>query len=327
MKGTKMKIRIYISFILFYFLTGSVQAIDKMYWYTECRSGQKCISFIDENGKTQLAGETPALILEKSDIRSAQWMIWTAASFPQPQKAFGILFGKEAAKKLGNIARENTGKKILMVFKNKILWASIVHSLGEYIAIAGERIQRVADCFWEFLDKDKLYLYEKCSLDHNCIHFAYDETGMTVPAMATPVLTLAKADIRSASIALMDGSWPNHRLDIKLEKKTLLKIGEIAQDKDLMVVVNNRFLSWLDLNYIAGTIAVRANEDRNRYYQEVPWLTDLVRASYKATNRSVIISAIKYLSIHISVLIAILAYIFWPRRNQRCDFNPGPIRT
>jgi hypothetical protein len=324
MKGTDMRFRIFTSIFLFYALTGSAKAIDKLYFYMECAPGQKCIPLAYENGKTELAGETPALILEKADIRSARLTLIEHLA----QQALDVEFEKEAAKKLGNITRENIGKKLMMVFHNKILTAPVIHTpSGDGIMITSEEITRIADRFWEFLDYNMLYLYAPCTAGQKCKDLAY-ENGKTESVMATPVLMLAKTDIRSAILQWKNNYQPPQQiLDIDFEKEAAKRIEKIVREnigRNVIVSFDNKILSWLNMDsvIIFGKIRIMTPEDQTRYCQKVPWLGDFIKASYKANSHSIIISAIIYLTITVAVLIAAFTYVFWPRRDQRPDSDP-----
>lgn len=134
MKGSNMKFQIFALFFLVHALLGSANADDKLYFYIECSPGQKCIDLAYDNGKKESVLATPAQVLARADIKSASVQMGVGA----PQ-SLNIELGKEAAKKFEKITGENIGKKIMVVFDNKILTAPTVNApiSGPRIMISG----------------------------------------------------------------------------------------------------------------------------------------------------------------------------------------------
>jgi hypothetical protein len=116
-----MKFQFFVLFFLAHALLGSANADDKMYLYVECSPGQKCIDLAYDNGKIESVLATPAQVVAKADIKSAN-----VQTSEDARQSLNIELSKEAAEKFEKITRENLGKKIMVVLDNKILIAPTV---------------------------------------------------------------------------------------------------------------------------------------------------------------------------------------------------------
>jgi hypothetical protein len=139
-----MKLRIFALFFSLGVLSGNAKADDRLYFHIECSQGQNCMDLAYGNGKTESVLVTPAQVLGKSDIKSASVEI--DRSVPQ---GVNIELSEEASKKFEKITGENIGKRLMVVFDNKILTAPTIHA-----PIADRRIMiskgsSGQDLFWQ----------------------------------------------------------------------------------------------------------------------------------------------------------------------------------
>jgi hypothetical protein len=121
-KGNNMKLRILGLCLLFIALLGRAYADDRLYLHLECSQGQKCIELAYDNGRMESVVAEPELVLAKEDVQSAS--VQMAANTAQPLQ---IELGKEASQRLQKITGENIGKRLMVVFDNKILIAPTVN--------------------------------------------------------------------------------------------------------------------------------------------------------------------------------------------------------
>jgi hypothetical protein len=135
-----MKFHIFALFFLILALLGSAVADDRLYLHIECSPGQQCIDLAYDNGKKESVLATPAQVLGKADIKSAR-VLMDRNSKP----SLHIELEKEAAEKFGKITSENIGKRLMVIFDNKILSAPTVKApiTGGNAMIDG------ASPFWE----------------------------------------------------------------------------------------------------------------------------------------------------------------------------------
>jgi len=111
-----MKYWIFTLYFLMHALLASVHADDGLYFYLECSPGQDCIQLAYGNGKTESVQAAPVQVLARADIQSAS--IQQGEGIPLSLK---IKLRKEASAAFEKITGENIGKKLLVVFDNKIL--------------------------------------------------------------------------------------------------------------------------------------------------------------------------------------------------------------
>jgi hypothetical protein len=126
MKGSNMRFHILVLLLLC--LASSVNAAtdNALYLHLECSTGQACIDLPhDDNGKMSVLA-TPALVLGKADFKSA-----SVQTYEPAQMAILLELHKEAADVFGKVTGENIGKKLAVVFHDKILTAPTIRdSIG-----------------------------------------------------------------------------------------------------------------------------------------------------------------------------------------------------
>jgi hypothetical protein len=121
MKGIHMKFKIFALFFLIHALLGSARADDRLHLYLECSQGSQCINLAYASGKTDSVQATPALVLAGDNVKSA--IVQTGA---ETQQFLELELGKEASTKLETVTGENIGKRLMVVFDNKILIAPTI---------------------------------------------------------------------------------------------------------------------------------------------------------------------------------------------------------
>jgi hypothetical protein len=136
-----MKYHIIALLFMFCILLGAAVADDSLYLYLQCSPGQPCIDLALKDGTTESFLAAPALVLGGADVKSAS--VKPGVNAPQ---SLIIELGEAAAGKFEKITGENVGKKIAVVFENKILIAPTIQS-----PIRGGTltIYSAQDSFWE----------------------------------------------------------------------------------------------------------------------------------------------------------------------------------
>ena len=136
-----MKFRIVVLFFMFMALLGIAKADHKLYFHLECSPGHPCIDLAHSGGKTESVLASPAQILGPGDVTSA-----SVQSAVNAAPSLNLQLGEEAAGKLEKITAENIGKKLMVVFDNKILIAPTIQA-----PIQGGRLTIYGDPsrFWE----------------------------------------------------------------------------------------------------------------------------------------------------------------------------------
>jgi hypothetical protein len=141
MKGSNMRFHIFVLFLLYLASTVNAASDNALYLYLECSRGQACIDLpYSNNGKTSVLA-TPALVLGKADVKSASVQTYEDAGM-------AVIFElhKEAADAFGKVTGENIGKKLAVVFHNKIL---IAPTIRESIGGGKIKIDGGKDPFWK----------------------------------------------------------------------------------------------------------------------------------------------------------------------------------
>jgi hypothetical protein len=157
--------------------------------------------------------------------------------------------------------------------------------------------------------EDKLYLYVECAQGQNCINLGYDN-GKMESVTATPAQVLGKADIKSASVQ-QGGNGPQS-LSIKLNQEAAGKLEAITREnigKRIFLVLNNKILMAPTVRtpITFGEIMTSTGYGENdRFWEKVPWLQDLIKESYGASHRSIMIYAIIASLASMSALIFIV---------------------
>lgn len=168
---------------------------------------------------------------------------------------------------------------------------------------------------------DKLYLYIECSPGQKCIDLAYDN-GKTESVLATPAQVMARADIKSASVQV--GVDIRQSLNIELRKEAAKKFEKITRDnigKKLMVVLDNKILMAPTVRepITVGRVMISSGYgEHNPFWEKVPWLQDLIKDSYRASLRSVMI----YVIIALAVSISAFVFILLPRMRRTRQLSP-----
>jgi hypothetical protein len=121
-KGNNMKYRIFVLFFLTLVLADSIYAGDKFSLHIACSQGKECIELAGDNGKKESIQATPAMELTKADIAAASVQSAGIGRF-----SLNIELSKEASGKFEKITGENIGKKLMVVFDNKILTAPTIN--------------------------------------------------------------------------------------------------------------------------------------------------------------------------------------------------------
>ena len=141
MKGSNMRFHIVALFLLFLASTVNAATDNALYLHLECSNGQACIDLpYRDHGKLSVLA-TPALVLGKSDFKSASVQTYEAA-----QMAILLEFNKETADVFGKVTGENIGKKLAVVFHDKILTAPTIR---ESIGGGKIKIDGGKDPFWK----------------------------------------------------------------------------------------------------------------------------------------------------------------------------------
>ena len=115
-----MKFRVLALFLLIHPLLGRAKADDRLYFYIECSQGQQCIEMAYANGKTESVLAVPAQVLARGDLQSAS--VQTGGN----AQSLNMELSSEASAKLEKITGDNLGKKLIVVFDNRILTAPTI---------------------------------------------------------------------------------------------------------------------------------------------------------------------------------------------------------
>ena len=111
-----MRFHIFVLFLLCLASTVNAAIDDALYLHLECSPGRACIDLPHgDNGKQSVLA-TPALVLGKADVKSASVQTYDNAGM-----AINFELHKETADAFGKVTGENIGKKLAVVFHNKIL--------------------------------------------------------------------------------------------------------------------------------------------------------------------------------------------------------------
>ncbi len=105
----------------FFALPGIAGADDGLYFYFECSPGQQCIDLATRDGKMESVLATPAMVLGGTDLKSAKVRPGINAA-----PSLDIELTDEAAGKFEKITAGNIGKRLMVVFENKILTAPTI---------------------------------------------------------------------------------------------------------------------------------------------------------------------------------------------------------
>jgi hypothetical protein len=141
MKGSNMRFYIFVLFLLCLAPTVNAATDDALYLYLECSPGQACVDLpYGDNGKQSVLA-TPALVLGKAGVKSASVQTYENAGM-----AINLELHKEAADAFGKVTGENIGKKLAVVFHNKIL---IDPTIRESIGGGKIKIDGGKDPFWK----------------------------------------------------------------------------------------------------------------------------------------------------------------------------------
>lgn len=136
-----MKLQIFTWLFLCLALSANAAPDNAMYLYPECESGQACIDLADSDGDTMSVLATPALVLGKADFKSAR-----IDTYEDYQQAVMLELKRDAAEKFEKITGENIGRRLMVVFNNKILTAPKVRDTirGGKIRLDGKQVS-----FWK----------------------------------------------------------------------------------------------------------------------------------------------------------------------------------
>ena len=168
---------------------------------------------------------------------------------------------------------------------------------------------------------DKIYFYIECSAEQQCIDLAYGD-GKTASVLATPLQALERADIRSASVQMSANSPQS--LNIELSEEASRKFEKITGEnvgKRLMVVFDNRILNTPTINAPigGGKIMISGGSGEKRpFWEKAPWLQNLVKDSYQASGRSLMI----YVIIALAMAISAFVFVLLPRIKRTSPSSP-----
>jgi hypothetical protein len=140
-KGSNMRFHIFVLFLLCLASTVNAAADDALYLHLECSPGQACINLpYRDNGEISVLA-TPALMLGKADVKLA-----SVQTYEDAQMAIIFELHKEAAGVFEKVTGENIGKKLAVVFHDKILTAPTIRE-----SIGGGKIKLDGgkDPFWK----------------------------------------------------------------------------------------------------------------------------------------------------------------------------------
>ena len=136
-----MRFHIFVLFLLCLASTVTAAADDALYFYLECPPGQACINLPRSDNEKQSVLATPALVLGKADFKSA-----SVQTYEDARMSIMLELHKEAADVFAKITRANIGKKLAVVFHDKILIAPLIN---ESIGGGKFTINGGKDPFWK----------------------------------------------------------------------------------------------------------------------------------------------------------------------------------
>ncbi len=128
---------------------------------------------------------TPALVLGKADFKSAR-----IDTYENAQQTVMLELKKEAAEKFEKITEENIGKRLAVVFNNKILTAPIVRDAirGGKIKLDGKQVS-----FWKEIPWLQELIEESYDTSkHSVLTFAIVAAAVLITAFAFILLPRLK---------------------------------------------------------------------------------------------------------------------------------------
>ncbi len=156
---------------------------------------------------------------------------------------------------------------------------------------------------------DALYLYLECANGQACIDLPSRNSGK-MSVLATPALVLGNADFKSASVETYEAA----RMAILLEfHKTAADVFEKVTGenigKKLAVVFHGKILTSPTIRESIRGGKIKIDGGRDPFWNEAPWLKDLIENSYATSRRSVM----AYVIAALAVSILAFAFILLPR--------------
>lgn len=157
-----------------------------------------------------------------------------------------------------------------------------------------------------------LYLHLECSTGQACIDLPYRDTGK-MSVLATPALMLAKADFKSASVQTYETAQMAILLEFHKEAADVFeKITGENVGKKLAVVFHDKILTAPTIRESIRGGKIKIDGGKDPFWNEAPWLKDLIEHSYKASGRSVMV----YVIVALAVSILAFAFILLPRMKR-----------
>jgi hypothetical protein len=159
---------------------------------------------------------------------------------------------------------------------------------------------------------DALYLYLECSPGQACINVPYGDNGEK-SVLATPVLVLGKADIKSASVQTYQDA--GMAINFELHKEAADALGKVTGEnigKKLAVVFHNKILIDPTIRASIENGKIKVDGGKDPFWKDAPWLQDLINDSYKTSGRSVM----TYVIIALAVSFAAFVFILLPRMRR-----------
>ena len=116
-----------------------------MYLYLECGPGEECIHLPDLDNIMMPVQTTPSMVLTKSDFESAR-----IDTYDESRQSVGFVFKKDAAEKFGKLTEANIGKRLMVVFNDKILTAPVIREAirGGEIRVDGKEVSFWREISW-----------------------------------------------------------------------------------------------------------------------------------------------------------------------------------
>jgi hypothetical protein len=114
---------------------------DALYLYLECSPGQACINLPHRDNGEKSVLATPTLVLRKADFKSA-----SVQTYEDARMSIMLELHKEAADVFAKVTGANIGKKLAVVFHDKIL---IAPTINESIGGGKMTINGGKDPFWK----------------------------------------------------------------------------------------------------------------------------------------------------------------------------------
>ncbi len=166
---------------------------------------------------------------------------------------------------------------------------------------------------------DKVYLYQPCSGEQNCIEFVH-ENGVKESVQANPFMVLTKSDIRFAFLRWSGGFEGGTFLEIEFNKEVTKKINPFFTEnhgKGIIVVFNNKIMninppSRRTITIVGGT--TYSFREWGPLLEKVPWLKDLIKESYHSViGRNVWI----YVLSSLGFMFVTFVFVFLPRMKRK----------